>query len=187
MAIFKPIKRYFNRVTAFAMYIRNTRFTLCRVEGIDLQKQEVRLFNRTNKAFIKLSFADLIDDTGLLSQIPSTHACWIGYYYGIIYQESVRAGNVSANRPQIILKQNRGKYSFRSHILRGPIVYIDLETRQTHRELPLDIVRNEYVLMNFDQTQACYIGILAGIEYVKSGKKHWSKRSNVPPILRIVK
>ena len=68
----------------------------------------------------------------------------------------------------------------------GAIEYIDTITCIVYEDWPLNIARNRKIISGFDPSQACYIGVLAGVKTNKlSNKQDVSKRTKV--MLRVVK
>jgi hypothetical protein len=60
------------------------------------------------------------------------------------------------------------------------ISYTDCINRNEFIEYPQSILNNPHIINYFDSTQACYIGILAGLSYEKM------KTKRVRPSLRII-
>ena len=92
-----------------------------------------------------------------------------------------------------LLTNTRGRYTISSEKRTGEIKYYDKKYKREYLEHPITIASNDYIISEFDSTQACYIGILAGIcmENTKvrderTGQQQLEILLKKPPKLRFV-
>lgn len=160
-----------------------------RLEEIDTDARMVVLRSRGARAILKISIAEAVTDPLVLSNLLPMQACWLGYYAGQLYGDLgvVKKNIFSGSRAaEFKLHFKKGRYKITSQNRRGDIEYIDTHKNVIYRDLPLRIARNNAVISHFDPSQACYIGVLAGMEMHKAGKReNINKKSKAE--LRIVK
>lgn len=143
-----------------------------RVEEIDVNKKIVVVRSRGARAVLKLSIAEAIADPSIVANLLSAQACWLGYYAGLIYD----IGEIQRQKQLLksvdsdfSLKFNKGKYKIVSQGRKGEITYVEIATQVVRSNYPIEIVQDDLVISSFDTSQACYIGILAGIHAAKYG------------------
>ena len=166
-----------------------------RIEELDAKHERVVIRCRGNRMVLKLSFAGVLRDERLVAGLPAIQACVLGGYIGRALRSS-RSGRDALRRAKqmtFLLKNNRGRYKMVFQNRTGEIAYIDKRSKREYLEHPLAIVGHEYIMREFDPSQACYIGILAGVSMEKAldleqktGQKTLSKLMKTPPKLRIV-
>jgi hypothetical protein len=61
------------------------------------------------------------------------------------------------------MKNARGKYRIHSMNRDGIISYLDTTKNLSHDRHPATIAKDETLISQFDPSQACYLGILAGL------------------------
>lgn len=166
--------------------IRLSRAARYRIDEMDVERQTLSLYCVGTSTFITMRFIDVIDDVGILHDLSPVQAAWIGYYYGRSYREAITSGREPQPCLEVPLDARRGKYKIVANDLSRGIVYKDRRTQQVMTMPLLELAKNDYVLSHFDPTQACYIGILAGIESVKCGRHFSSRCIGSPPALRLV-
>jgi len=94
-----------------------------------------------------------------------------------------------------LLSNKTGQYCIAFQDRSGEVGYFDQKTRKEFLQQPLEMVKNTYLISQFDPSQACYIGLLAGISMEKKIKleakgesvKTTKRVSSVRPHLRVVK
>jgi hypothetical protein len=93
----------------------------------------------------------------------------LGYFYGRCYRFSqANTSNTKRLSPSpLLLKKNSGRYKILYHHRDGSISYTDCRDQREFTEYPQSILNNSHIINNFDSTQACYIGMLAGLSYEK--------------------
>ncbi len=158
-----------------------------RLEEIDISKKIVIVRSRGARAVLKISIAEAIADPSIVANLLPAQACWLGYYAGLIYDQSEiqRQKQLLKNADSgFSLKCSKGQFKIISQDRKGEITYIQPKTQAVTTCFPIDIVQNDSVISNFDTSQACYIGILAGIYAAKYGANINVRQK---PILRVIK
>lgn len=165
-------------------HIRELDNTLFRIEEIDLSSQAVIFYCQGVNTVLKMPIPEAISDDAIISNLRPTQACWLGYYYGKIARDipSLTKRNVS----DFLLCFSQGQFKILSQDRKGDITYIDTKTKEIYTENPIELSKNEFVISRFDPSQACYIGIIAGINISRVGESVFSKRK-IHPILKVVK
>ncbi len=140
-----------------------------RVIEFNLKTQEVVLNVKRRSIILKFDFAEAIKEISIIDALSAVDAALLGYFYGRCYRLSQASNEVNKKiKPSpLLLKKERGCFKIVSHNRDGNIGYVDSRTRQVSLENPVAIMRNFHVITNFDPTQACYIGILAGLSFEK--------------------
>lgn len=155
-----------------------------RIVDLKAEKLEVVIKCLKTTALIDDKIPNIIKDEEILAGLEPIDACWLGVYYG-------RALNKEPNKKiqkltqdvNFLLKNKRGRYRIHSLNRGGRVSYLDTETNVSHEEWPVEIAKNETLINQFDPSQACYIGILAGLQ----GGKSTSKKNGGKPSLMLVK
>jgi len=169
--------------------IKTLDISAIRLEEIDISKKIVVVRSRGARAVLKLSIAEAIADPSIVANLLSAQACWLGYYAGLIYDPSEihrQKQLLKSADSAFSLKCNKGQYKIVSQDRKGEITYINITTHVVKSNHPIDIAQDNAIISNFDTSQACYIGILAGIYAEKYGA-NISVRGNKRPLLRLVK
>ncbi len=180
------MKNLFKKIHTLLNYIINRVTDEWRVKyrivELNLKKQEVTLNVKRRSLILKYDLAELIKEIWLIEALSTEDAALLGYFYGRCYRLSQANSNSSKSigPSPLLLKKNSGRYKILYHYRNGNIAYIDCTNHQEFLEHPLDIMHNSYVINNFDPTQTCYIGMLAGLSYEKMQMK------KINPTLRIV-
>lgn len=140
------------------------------LEEINLKSQTVVIRCRGTRKTIKQTFDSVISDVKLLEGLPSIHACWIGALYGRALRASLEKGVAlkKAKNMSFLLKNTRGRYKIVFQNRNGDIGYFDQKTKKEFVEHPLTVAQSELLISRFDPSQACYIGLLAGISLEKA-------------------
>jgi hypothetical protein len=168
----------------------------CRIVEINTSSQEVVFHFKYKAVFLRCKLTEAIADLSVIDNLIPWEACWLGGYYGRALRASIegREALKKAKRMSFLLKNNRGRYRIVFQNRTGEIGYFDQKTKQEFIEHPLTVANNEHIISEFDPSQACYIGILAGISMEKTlssdkktGEKQLETLINKPPKLRIVK
>ena len=151
---------------------------LYKIDELDIEANQVTLHYYGSRAILKMSISHVINDEEIIGNLSSIQACWIGYNYSK-YFSKIRQKNINFS-----LHVKKGRYKIISSERSGEIKYFDLKTRKEFQEHPINIVQNISVIEQFDPTQACYIGMLAG----RTSEKTTCLRPYVnKTILRLVK
>ena len=145
-------------------------FSFYTIEEINFKSQMATVRCRGTRRAIKQSFESIVGDTEILGGLSSIHACWIGALYGRVLRASFEKKSAlrKANNMSFLLKNKKGKYSFIFENRTGEIGYLDQKSKKEFIEHPLTIARDNRIISRFDPSQACYIGMLAGISLEKA-------------------
>ena len=164
-----------------------------KIEEVNLQKNLVVLHCTGTRTVLKLTIENVIADSAIINGLSAGQACVLGGCYGrMMRSASDRTKKLkSAKEMTFLLSNKSGRYVIRYQHRNGEIGYYNKKTRQEFTEHPLTIVNNHYIISEFDPTEACYIGILAGSSLgraILSGKElnHAEELINKSPKLRIV-
>jgi len=163
------------------------------IEEIDTEAQEIMVRCRGTDTIIKLNYESAISDPMMLNGMSSEQACLLGGYYGRVMRME---GNHKqrANKMKFLLHKNAGCYRIIYQDRTGKIAYLDTINQKEYVEYPLTIVSTRHIISKFDPSQACYLGILAGLSIEKTmksdqktGDKQLQKMAAERPKLRVVK
>lgn len=166
----------------------------CRLVDIDPKTQEVVFQIKMKSPIFRCSLTEAIFNSSLISTLSAQEACWLGGHYGRYLKSSNKNQKMrNQNNKLEILKNSKGNYQIVCLNQGGKILYRDKKCGKIYDEHPLVIAINEHIISMFDPSQACYIGILAGISIEKAKltdnkikQKNLTNLLNKPPILRIV-
>lgn len=119
---------------------------------------------------LHLKFDAIIKEESLLNSFSSRHASYIGYYYGI---HSVSSPGVTNAKGYFHCFTDNpvNKYTIRGLDRHRNVIYMDQINKNQMTRSPDQIMGLPDIIINFPPLQACYIGILAGINHTKSHKK----------------
>lgn len=146
-------------------YISGGRDT-CRLLEIDLSKQEVKFQVKMKLPVLKCSIGEAINELNLVTHISAIEACYLGGHYGRMI--SARWVDSSISRKEnkkitLLMTNNEGRYQILYKDRSGNIGYYDKKLQKEFIESPLMIVNNEKLVSSFNSSQACFIGISAGL------------------------
>jgi len=159
----------------FIKYKLTNETIFCHIEEIDLTKRTIVIHCKGINAQIKFTLDEIISDPVILTNLSPTQASLIGYYYGKYYTELIKDNNryimnfsidESPNKFNIIMLNRNGNLIYSNH------------ENNTHTISPINAMRCINIITQFDSTQACYIGILAGINAHKKAIKAHHPRLN---------
>ncbi|OGT31975.1 MAG: hypothetical protein A3E87_06515 [Gammaproteobacteria bacterium RIFCSPHIGHO2_12_FULL_35_23] len=145
----------------------------CEIKEFDLQKKEVVIYCYGVRIItIKSTIAEIVGDPNIIVNLPPFQSCWLGYYYGkLCAQSSDGAASFQARGGGFLLRFTRGRFKIFSFDRENMLIYIDVKTKKSYKESPLVIAQNKFIIRQFDSSQACYIGILAGLMVAKQGEQ----------------
>lgn len=103
---------------------------------------------------------DVIYEHHIISGLSSRDASMVGVYYGYNLKK-IGSKNRSINYPLLCIN-NEGRYRLTHEDRDGNIGYMDTKTNEIFLKSPIYLANNVTIIDQFDPTQACYIGILAG-------------------------
>lgn len=144
---------------------------LSRIEHINMEKQTIVVHTRGVHAPLHLKFDAIIKEEALLNSFSSRHASYIGYYYGIHTGTTIENPNNATGYFYCFSESPSNKYTIRGLDRRKNLIYIDQINKNQITRAPEQIMGLTDVISDFPPLQACYIGILAGINHSKSQKK----------------
>lgn len=168
----------------------------CRLVEVNTSLQEVVVHVRNRSVFLKCKLGEAVSDLSIIDQLDPAEACWLGGYFGRALRSSLEGRDAikKAKSMSFLLSNKRGRYMIIFQNRNDEIGYIDKKTQREFVEHPLTVANNEHIISGFDPSQACYIGILAGISMEKAismdkktGQSQLELLLNKPPRLRIVK
>jgi hypothetical protein len=162
----KLINKYKSTLSAHFIH----RKCLSRIEHIDMERQTIIVHSRGINAPFSLKFDEIIKDEALLSSFSARHASYIGYYYGIHNDNSTKDTNTKGYF-QCFTDNPSNKYTIRGLDRHRNVVYMDQVNKNQITRSPDQIMGVSDIVNNFPPLQACYIGILAGINHAKLQKK----------------
>ncbi len=139
---------------------------LSRIEHIDIERQTIVVHTRGINAPQHLKFDTVIKDEVLLNSFSARHASYIGYYYGISNSSSTRDTN-SKGYFYCFTDDSSNKYTIRGLDRHRNVIYMDQINKNQITRSPDQIMGLTDAINNFPPLQACYIGILAGINHTK--------------------
>lgn len=153
-----------------------------RIEEINTSTGRVILYSSGIRTILKLSIAEAIEDPNILCRLMPVQACWLGYYSSLTRAQSDKILDSGGG---LLLRHKKGHFKILSLDRKGVISYLDTRDHSVKYASPLAIAQNQSIVGFFDSSQACYIGILAGID--KSKQKDCSLMLSQKPLLRLVK
>ena len=163
------------------------RMTVYRISSIDFDNQTILIHVVQKSIFIKQTFSQAVSSPEIVEGLSCEQACWLGVYYGKALRSALQGKGDFKNikKPSYLLKHHYGRYRINSENRDGTISCIHLKTRKGITVSPLSIAKDALFLKEFDANQACYIGILAGIQMNKNEGRELTQKST--PYLRVVK
>jgi len=169
MNIMLVIKALFQKI--YRTFLR--RYPIYHLAEVNLATQEV-VFRVKNRAiYVRCSFFEAVSNLSIIENLPPVEASWLGGYVGRALRTSEKK-NKALKKMSFLLKNEQGQYRIVFQNRAGEVGYYDKKTKKEFIEDPMSIVNNKYVISRFDPSQACYIGILAGLKMGKilsSGKE----------------
>lgn len=159
---------------------------LCRIEEIDVANNRIIIHCQGARSLIKTTIEEAILESAIIDNLSARQACWLGYYHG----KALREGKLKQNptKTGFLLRYSQKRYNVVALEHQSlKIIYIDTKTRAEHSQHVISLARDKEFLKNISSSQACYIGIWAGIAVAKHGPGILNKELKLPPYLRIVK
>lgn len=181
----RDFKRYIDNLHCFVKKSRAG--YLCRIAKIYQESGLVVIYCKKARTFLKLNFAEVIDHLDILCNLPSIHACWVGYYYEKACRNSIGIDTFNLKIPHLCLHRGNNKYRILTYQINFRLVYQNTETQEIFKDSASQLAKKEYLISDFSQTQACYIGMLAAIESAKLEKRLSINNKAKRPLLKLVK
>lgn len=164
------------------------------IEEIDMPGHLVYLRCVGTRIVIKFKIESLIADMSVVNGLTPGQSCVLGGCYGRLLRAALEGRDAlsRAKRMDFLLSNRSGRYKITFQNRNGDIGYFDQKTGQEFVEHPLSLVSNDFVVSELDPSQACYLGILAGISVEKAvssgkGDELIDELMARAPSLRIVK
>lgn len=150
---------------------------------VNIYENTIELQVKGKTASIKKQVFDIIYESHIISSLSSLDACTLGVFYGFNLKKMGAIKNV--NYPLLCIN-NEGKYRLHYEAQDGKICFINIKTKEETLQCPIDIAKDYRLIDEFDPTQACYIGILAGLRTRKMEKisKTIDYNKNVVPLFK---
>lgn len=190
MFIMNKIKNF---ISFFGQALKKTclgRKIYCRLSSIDFEGQTAILHIINKRIFIKKTFSEIISNQNIIESLSSEHACWIGVYYGRMLRNAVdgKKNLRDIKNSYYFLRHQYGQYKIICENRDGTIGCLHVKKRIELKTHPLSIAVDKIFINYFDANQACYIGILAGINLEKNKSiADFTTKKHTVPYLRIVK
>lgn len=172
------ISNYFKKIIEHLRQFSKPAF---RLERINSEDCTASIYCRSARVLINQKIYEMVCNANIIHNMSSIHSSYLGYFYGLLIDKQKNDISFLLNKKQkseFFLSLNRGKNIILSITRDGRINYKNKNLDEIYTKYPIDIYRNESVLINFESSQACYIGILAGISQKKC-QRH-------PPKLKLV-
>lgn len=149
-----------------------------RLERVNSENSTASIYCRSAKILINQKIHEIVCDTNIIHNMSSIHSGYLGYYYGLLLDKQKTDVSFLRNKHKSGFFLRAGSYVILSITRDGRVNYKNKNSNTIYTKHPLDIYRNESVLISFEPSQSCYIGILAGISQ-KKYQRH-------PPKLRLI-
>jgi hypothetical protein len=165
-----------------------------KVVAIDMELRKVSFRPKKKAAVITYSFSEAVADLDLIGGLTPEEASWIGGYFAkSLRGMSGKARSKCSRKSMDDLMSGAGsRYQIITRHRDGRVSYIDKLSKEKYQEHPVTIVTTKSILRDFSPSQACYIGILAGLGLDKldstfTDKDERTQYLNEYPKLRVVK
>jgi len=189
----KHLSRFLKSKYGAAAYlikkIRQTEEADCRIEKINANEGEVFIHYRGVSPIVKQTFHEAIEDKNIVDKLSPTHASWLGYYYGRYSKKNIMSPPTKSKNAfgKFELTNNKNKYTITMLDRMGNLIYQEIKTGKVLKKTPLEIFQDSNLITDFDQSQACYIGIQAGIYVLKKQDMNDRAKYSCHPLLRLIK
>lgn len=149
-----------------------------RIQDINDKNHKVTVRCSGSRAIIVTHLMAIVGQAKIISGLSPEQACFLGGFYGRALSKNL--GGIEAfkkaRKLQMLLQNNCGRYKIIYQNRDGEVGYFDQKKQIEYLEHPLDIVNQTSLIMGFDPSQACYLGILAGIELEKKLAKDIARK-----------
>jgi hypothetical protein len=190
LRFFKTISVFIKNITNHMSYVYkqyvSSKSIWYRIDEIDIVSQKITLALRGKNIAVKINIKNAICDKNIIRGLSSTHACWVGYYYGSWYKNNRGKDNIKCKehpRFSFLLESHNETYKILYQKRGGLLCYMNAYTLEMHESQPIDLAKNPAVISKFGPSQACYIGILSGLQSVTENiiylNKNDKKKANL--------
>jgi len=156
---------------------------MCRIEEIDTEKKRIIIQSRGMSAPIKFSFDEIITDVIIISNLSPEQASWVGYYFGMYYENTLKTKqdfHFDVTKFDFEAEDSNARYKLMLQDRLGRIIYLDRLTNLTSTRSLIGIITNSNIIRNFSSLEACYLGVLTGINLAKKdARNNTNLKSNI--------
>ena len=143
---------------------------LCYIKHINVENSEVIFFCRGTNILITLSFEKIINDKEVISNFSPKESSVIGYYFGRYYVTNLNNKVYSITSFDFIDSNLENDCIITMIDRNKNIIFSNGKNNVASTLSPTNIFENKQLLNKFGSLQACYIGILSGIDSTKSNR-----------------
>lgn len=160
------ILNYFKNILERLRYFSKPAF---RLDKINFENNTASILCRGARVVINQKIQKIICNTNIINNMRSTQSACLGYHYGLLENERNDIGYLLSKKSKSNFFFNIAKdeNSILTITRGGYINYKSINSDKIYTKHPLDIYGDKSLLNNFGPSQACYIGILAGISQKK--------------------
>lgn len=152
----------------------------CCFVGFDVKRKEAVFRLKMKSSVFKVALMDAIQDAKLIYTLTAVEACWLGGYYGrylraVMDGKITSFGQVALGAP--IKSNSNAQYHMLSFNRDNELTYLDCIEKKIQRRHVCEIAYRQEIIACFDNSQACYIGFLAGTLFEKrcNANKKWMR------------
>ncbi len=177
----------YKRIRYYILSMLKRKKYACEIKSFNLDNRNVSIACYGIRIItIRSSISEIITDPNIIANLPSYQASLLGYYYGKLYSPTSISTNPNKYKKAGFilrpgLKQNRIISINNKYVL----IYSD-DKGGTFKTHPMRIIQSKNIINQFEPSQACYIGILAGLQINSQGEAN-IQSLNSKPTLAIVK
>lgn len=133
------------------------------IKKIDLCNFKVFLYIKGTRSNISYKLDEIIYDFAIISSLTSEEASYLGYYYGCNYEQMNL--HKRQNYDFLITPTTANKYNVLAVDRRKNIIFSSCSDRAKNNVSmkPEEIFKSKAIINGFHPTNACYIGLLAGL------------------------
>jgi|GEM_PF-709883 len=149
-----------------------------RLDKINYQTSTASLYCRGARVVINQKISELICNANIIHNMSAIQSSYLGYHYGLMMDNEKSDISFLLNKTRkskFFLNFNKSENIILSITRDGRINYKNKNLDEINTKYPLDIYNNESILTRFEPSQACYIGILAGISQKKLPRPNITK------------
>lgn len=153
-----------------------------RLDRINSEKGIASIYCRGARVVINQKIHEVICNPSIIHNMDSIQSGCLGYHYGLLVENERNDMGFLLNKKKkskFSLRFSKGENTVLSITRDGRVNYKNNNSNEVYTESPLDLYKDESILINFEPSQACYIGILAGLSQKKL-------RHNNAPKLRLL-
>ena len=166
-------------------------FNRYEIHHIDLSTHQVTIRCRGKNSVIKRNIQSIINDSAFLNALTPYQACIIGGCLGRLIESCPQLSkrNEKFEQTSFLLEDEDGDYAILYQNRAKQIGYVHKRTAKEFVESPITLSTTKHIINKFSPSQACYIGILAGLSLERAEKSDIDKAEemlNTKPKIRAV-